>query len=198
VERFAEAGIQIEIPQTGPPQLVGVTVLLVDQSGVYRGSRFGCPASVLEIWQPAVETAMCVAQKVQQLGHFGPLGIDAMQYRDEAGEIHVRPLQDLNARYTMGRLALGFGRLLRPGWCGTWLQFNQRHLAGRELDSWLAEMRPSMPAGTITAATSPRMHDSQPAYHHALIVLASCPESRRQAEAALFARLGITVAVDDD
>jgi hypothetical protein len=196
VERIAEAGIQIEVPHSGLPLLAGVTPLLVDKSGVYRGSRFGCPASELEIWQPAVETAMRVAEKVQQLGYFGPLGIDAMQYRDEAGAIRLRPLQDVNARYTMGRLALGLGRILRPGWCGTWLHFNRRHLAGRDLDAWLAEVRLSLPTGTITAVTSPRMIGSQPAYHHALIVLASSPELRRQAEAALFASFGSTVEVN--
>ena len=93
---------------------------------------------------------MRIAQRVQQLGYFGPLGIDAMQYRDEAGAIRLRPLQDVNARYTMGRLALGFGRVLRPGWCGTWGHFSRRHLAGRDRKAWLAGMRHSLPAETIS------------------------------------------------
>src|SRR5262245_54516257 len=78
VERAAEAGIQIEIPEGGRPQLIGVTPLLVDQTGVYRGSRFGCPAGELGAWQPAAETGLRVAETIQRLGYFGPLGIDAM------------------------------------------------------------------------------------------------------------------------
>jgi hypothetical protein len=112
VERIAEAGIQIEIPREGAPQLVGVTPLLVDGSGVYRGSRFGCSAEKDACWRPAIDAGLRTATELQRLGYFGPLGTDAMQYRDAAGELRLRPLQDLNARYTMGRLALGFCRLL--------------------------------------------------------------------------------------
>ncbi|MGE5193794.1 MAG: hypothetical protein ACM3U2_14960 [Deltaproteobacteria bacterium] len=197
VERIAEAGVQIEIPQIGPPQLVGVTPLLVDRSGVYRGSHFGCPASELEWWQPAVETGIRAAERLQRLGYFGPLGIDAMRYCDAAGEIRLRPLQDVNARHTMGRLALGFRRVLPAGWCGAWLHFNRRHLAGRALDTWLGDIRNSLPAETIAAATSPRTIGSRPVEHQAVIVLVSSPESRRQAEAALFGSLAIAIDTGD-
>jgi hypothetical protein len=193
VDRIGEAGVQIDIPQTDPPTLAGVTPLLVDGSGVYRGSRFGCSASELEIWQPAVEMGMRVARTVQRLGYYGPLGIDAMLYRDETGEIRLRPLQDLNARHTMGRLALGFGRTLPAGWCGAWLHFNRRHLASRDVGSWLNQIRCSLPAATIVALTSPRTIGSQPVEHHAVLVLASSPEMRRLAEAALFKGLAITI-----
>jgi len=193
VERLAEAGIQLEVPQSGSPLLIGVTPLLVDGSGVYRGSRLGCPAKELEGWQPAVETAKRVARRIQQLGYFGPLGIDAMQYRDEAGESRLRLLQDINARYTMGRLALGFSRALPSGWCGTWLHFNRRHLQGRERDDWLHNMRHVLPADMMTAATSPWSIDSQPVEHHAVLLLAPSSEARREAESAVLDSLGIAV-----
>jgi hypothetical protein len=195
VERIAEAGIQIHVPQTGPPQVLGITPLLVDRSGVYRGSRFGCPARELEAWQGAVDIAMGVAARLQSLGCFGPLGIDAMQYRDDAGEIRLRPLQDLNARFTMGRLALGFARLLPSGWCGSWLHFHRRHLAGRGRDAWLAAIGPSLPPGTITAITSPRRIGSQPVEHHAVLVMAAAPEALRHTEAVLFENLGIATEI---
>jgi hypothetical protein len=193
VERIAEAGIQFDIPQDGSPQLVGVTPLLVDRSGVYRGSQFGCPACELDPWQPAVEVGMRVAATVQRLGYFGPLGIDAMRYRDEAGDIRLRPLQDLNARYTMGRLALGFCRVLPTGRCGSWLHFNRRHLAGRGVGEWLDWIRGSLTAETVMALTSPRTIDSQPVEHHAALVLAPSPESRRRAEAVIFDSLRIAI-----
>jgi len=174
---------------------VGVTPLLVDRSGVYRGSRFGCPAHELEEWQPAVEIAMRVAGRLQSLGYFGPLGIDAMRYRDNTGEIRLRPLQDLNARYTMGRLALGFVRLLPLGWCGSWLHFHRRHLAGRDLDSWFAAIGSSLPPGTIAAVTSPRRVGSQLVAHHAVLIMAASPEALRQAETALFESLGIAIEI---
>lgn len=129
LDRVAEAGIQMEVPPSGEPRLIGVATLIVDGTGVYRGSRFGEPDSEVDVWQPAVETALVVARRVQQAGYFGPLGIDAMRFRDSQGRIRLRPLQDLNARYTMGRLALGFLRILPRGWCGSWMFLPSRALS---------------------------------------------------------------------
>jgi hypothetical protein len=196
VERVAEAGIQFEIPQSGPPQLVGIAPLLVDRSGVYRGSRFGSSATEIEHWQPAADVGMRVAQTAQRLGYFGPLGIDAMQFRDETGEIRLRPLQDLNARYTMGRLALGFNRILPTRGCGSWLHFHRRHLAGRDLNSWLDCLRDSLPAGVRLAATSPPTIGLRSVEHHAALLLAPSSGARRQAESLLLGNLGISVEGD--
>jgi hypothetical protein len=193
VERIAEAGIQIEIPRDGSPQLAGVTPLLVDRSGAYRGSRFGCPANEIEVWQPAVETGLRAAQILEREGYFGPLGIDAMQYRDATGHLRTRPLQDLNARFTMGRLALGFTRILPPGWCGSWIHFGSRHLAGRDPSDWYGATAYTMPAGVQLIPASPRRIGSQSSAHHAVLVLAPTPDIRRKAEATVLESLRISV-----
>lgn len=194
VERVAEAGIQIEIPHSGEPALVGVTPLLVDRSGVYRGSRFACPASETAAWQPAVETGLRLATRLQQLGYFGPLGIDAMQFRDDAGKIRLRPLQDLNARYTMGRLALGFRRIVPTEWCGSWLHFGAKHLSGRTIELWLKDIQRLLPREARLIPASPRKKiGSQSSVHHAVVVLAPTIEILKQGEMAAFGSLGITI-----
>jgi len=71
-------------------------------------------------WQSAVQIALRTAFRLQEMGYFGPVGIDAMRYRTADGKIQLRPIQDINARWTMGRLSLGFRRLLRPGETGRW------------------------------------------------------------------------------
>ena len=43
-------------------------------------------------------------------GDFSPLGLDAMRHRVPGGAVRTRCLQDINARWTMGRLALGLRR----------------------------------------------------------------------------------------
>jgi hypothetical protein len=95
--------------------------MLVDARGQYAGSWF---SSRIESEQPHLTKAIAVATRaagaLQSQGYFGPLGIDAMIYRDEAGIAQVRPLQDINARWTMGRLSLGWTRLLEPGEEGLW------------------------------------------------------------------------------
>jgi hypothetical protein len=42
------------------------------------------------------------------------------RYRDPAGHERLRPLQDLNARFTMGRLTLAWRDWLPAGWSGAW------------------------------------------------------------------------------
>lgn len=131
LERIAEDGVQIEIPGIGPPQLIGLAESIVDDSGVYRGSRFegltesaatvpSVPPLVADAWRPAIEVALTVAARLQSLGYFGPLGIDCMRFRDADGQSRLRPLQDLNARFTLGRLALEHRRLVPPGSSATW------------------------------------------------------------------------------
>jgi hypothetical protein len=124
VERIDEVGIQIDVPQQGSPLLIGVTPMLVDQRGQYAGSWFDGDESRLladsSLWNEAIEVALRVAKSLQLLDYFGPLGIDAMVYRDGNGVRRVRSLQDINARWTMGRLSLGWRRLLRPGERGCW------------------------------------------------------------------------------
>jgi len=191
VERVAEAGIQIDIPQTGEPVLLGVTPLLVDRSGVYRGSRFACPSGETATWQPALEIGLLTAKRLQQLGYFGPLGTDAMLYRDDAGNCRLRPLQDLNARYTMGRLALGFRRMLPADWCGSWLHFGEKQLAGRTIDSWINDTRRLLPPEVCLVFTSPRKIGSRSPLHHAILVMAPSIEVLCQCESQIFVSLGI-------
>ena len=193
VERVAEAGIQIEIPQIGKPALIGITPLLVDRSGVYRGSRFACPDSDIAAWQPAVETGLHLAKRLQGLGYFGPLGIDTMQYRDDRGNNRLRPLQDLNARYTMGRLALGFLRILPSGWCGSWLHFGAKHLPGRSLASRINDLQTLLPQESRVIPSSPRRIGAQSSTHYAVVVLAPTIEILKRGESTVFGALGIVV-----
>lgn len=128
--RRAEVGIQWHVPPLhgGRPKLQGITPLLSDAQGGYRGSEFSSEVTIPSEWQNAVQVCEQAAERLQQLGYFGPLGIDAGIYEDSTGVAYLRPLQDINARFTMGRLALGFCRLLRAGESGVW-----RH--GREEES---------------------------------------------------------------
>lgn len=121
LERISEAGLQWKIPRSGEPKLLGVTPLLTDPTGTYRGSRIACSEDELEVWQQAVVVTRDVALRLQRLGYWGPAGIDAMRYRTETGEVLCRPVQDLNARYTMGRIALGLRRMIRVGHTADWL-----------------------------------------------------------------------------
>ncbi|QDU43572.1 [Butirosin acyl-carrier protein]--L-glutamate ligase [Symmachiella dynata] len=171
VQRIDEAGLQFEIPRDGEPQLLGITPQLCDATGHYRGSRLTISAAAATAWQTAVDVGRRLAVHMQQTGYFGPLGIDAMRYRDQQGEIRIRPLQDINARLTMGRLAWGFRRCLVPGEAGAWLHFPFQPLEGSEDSPW-EHIRRKLPADCRIIPTSPATIGGQPPKLMHLIVAA--------------------------
>ena len=99
--------------------------MIVDERGQYAGSWFAGyesrPLAQHPLWHDAISTALRAATHLQSQGYFGPVGIDAMLYRDTDGSLRIRPLQDINARWTMGRLSLGLQRLIGQGQRGVWL-----------------------------------------------------------------------------
>jgi hypothetical protein len=177
VECLAEFGCQFSVPASGRPLLEDITGLLTDALGTYRGSRlFGeaesrpsnlLPPGVLEVVEGAV-------QRVQQQGYVGPVGIDVMQYRTSDGEIGWRPLQDINARLTMGRVALGLRRLLGPGERADWL--HTRRMPG----SATAAERIPLDSGDLSGArrvrTSPLEVGGRPSSHQSALVIARSTE----------------------
>lgn len=46
--------------------------------------------------------------------YHGPLGVDAFLYRDHGGAVKLKPIVEVNPRYTMGRVALELGRFTPP------------------------------------------------------------------------------------
>ena len=161
VKRTAEAGLQFFIPKEGAPEWMGLALLLSDERGQYRGSRITVDVETLQEWQPAIEVGQRVAQRAQAAGYFGPLGIDAMHFSDERGEQWWRPIQDVNARYTMGRLALGFSRFLQPHQAASWLHFPWKESYGICFSNWLRCVSEQGGSGTRLIATSPDQIDGQ-------------------------------------
>ena len=137
LQREAEIGIQWQIPRDGPPQLVAITELLVDPRGQYVGTRaltesvvfrsakdrpFAERKATLPAWATdAAEATRPAVTDLAQRGYFGPVGIDAMRFMHPDWNLpRTRPLQDINARWTMGRLAAGWFQRLGPGAKATW------------------------------------------------------------------------------
>jgi hypothetical protein len=121
----AEGGAQWLLPPEDEPVWLGLTELEVDQRGQPRGCWTAAKPGSLwtNDWQSkAWEATRRVAQRVQADGYSGPLGIDVALIGKEGSELCLRPLQDLNARWTMGRLALEGSRWLGDGEVGLlWL-----------------------------------------------------------------------------
>lgn len=120
VDRLDEVGILFDLPAQGPLTLVGVAPMLISPNGHYRGSWFALPPDKPPWWEDAVAVATRAAEAIQGVGYVGPLGMDAMLYRQPDGTPAVRPLQDINARWTMGRLAWNWRERFPDATCGYW------------------------------------------------------------------------------
>jgi hypothetical protein len=110
----AEAGLLWDVPRDGPPILMGIAPLWTKEDGSYLGSRLANSAQHAD-WLEAIATSQFVATRLQAEGYFGPLSIDAMRHQSR-GVRALRPLQDLNGRWSMGRMALERSRKFPSGW----------------------------------------------------------------------------------
>ncbi len=88
-------------------RFVGATALLTDGRGLFRGNV----APLLDVPAPVVETAGQAATRMRHLGYRGPVGVDALRGTVE-GTALVRPIMEINARWTFGRLTLELVRRL--------------------------------------------------------------------------------------
>lgn len=119
LERVEEVSLHWQIPEQGTTLFSGITELKSNSRGQYAGSLVGNPVwneSQVQNWEDTIQACEHAIDAVTMLTrvYFGPLGIDAMKFRDADGKIRVRPIQDINARWTMGRLAIEYAKRFPP------------------------------------------------------------------------------------
>lgn len=92
--------------------------------------------SPLQRW---LDLARALATELAEAGYRGPAGIDAMIWRsEEGGPIFLKPLVELNPRYTMGRVALAIENIVLPGTPAAWLFLPRSTLKERGLPASLS------------------------------------------------------------
>ena len=105
-----------------PIRLLGITRFVTDARGQYVGSfvhqrmaglderyrRFLYDGAGGKRLQSLFEhLGAIIQQQTDEVGYSGPLGVDALVYDDEAsGQLRLKPVIEVNPRYTMGHLAL--------------------------------------------------------------------------------------------
>ena len=182
LDLVAERGLQYQVHPTGRAERVGHTELLTTSKGQYRGSRLLSerkPDSELA-WEDVYSIADMAAARLSDAGYCGPVGIDVAEYRDQDGNRQWRALQDVNARFTMGRLALGWSDVVVAGEYASWLQIRWGpHERVPELWSLLTE---SLPESTRVERTSVWKEGGNVAMGQVLIVSGGEPEQHQLAE----------------
>lgn len=99
-----EVGLQYDISAAGSVRFLTALPLLNSPTGEYWGSGLKVSPDEQPHWKQAVSFCESLAMEAGRLGYFGPFSIDAIRFRDQ-GRIHIRPAMDVNARWTMGRIA---------------------------------------------------------------------------------------------
>lgn len=94
---------------------VGHCQLLTDKGGVYRGNRVG----VEPLEERSRQVGESVCRQLARAGYWGPVGIDGL-VGTLAGEPVWRPLLEINARCSFGRLTLALGDWIPRGWVYLW------------------------------------------------------------------------------
>jgi hypothetical protein len=103
-----EYGVQLRVAAGGAVEVVGITRMLTDGAGATTGYVLGdpvAPGRAAELSAVARE----VGRRLFAAGYTGPANVDALEH---AGGL--RPLLEINARHTMGLVALAVERELAP------------------------------------------------------------------------------------
>ncbi len=102
-----EYGVVAEIARDGSHTILGVSDLQTNGAGTGTGYVLG-RAPTPERMSELEATARVVCERLHAEGYQGPVGVDAVEH---AGGLH--PLLEVNARYTMGFIAVAVERALK-------------------------------------------------------------------------------------
>jgi hypothetical protein len=142
LERQFDFSLQLERTARGL-RLLGYTTLINDAKGQYLGNRAASnhrqqiPAAVAELIREPSNgidrmqkffSALLDAldEKLEEVDFHGPLGMDAFVYLDNDGRCRLKPVVEINPRYTMGRLTVELMRQVCPGSHGIFQLINRR------------------------------------------------------------------------
>lgn len=123
MERVFDFSTQWQIDRISGIVFVGATVIQNDSRGAYQSTTTGPEEKIFSSYYQFLQEhkthALSILQKIQEHGYFGPVGIDAMIYRDPSKpeKLCLHPIVEVNARQTMSLVALLFQRKSFPLEC---------------------------------------------------------------------------------
>ena len=139
LERMADFSVQLEMSESGL-RLCGYTGLVNDEKGQFQANWANSdferrlPDEVSRLfpelpgqWERYYgEVFSLLEGELRRIGFSGPIGIDAFAYRTPEGIIRLKPVVEINPRYTMGRVTVELMKQASPGTCGLFRLVSQR------------------------------------------------------------------------
>jgi uncharacterized ferritin-like protein (DUF455 family) len=131
LERELDFSVQLEMAADGL-KLCGYTGLMNDAKGQFQGNiampghQKKIPANLIALFSEPPDIAQrlhalyadiftLLEEELRRANYLGPVGIDAFAYRDVEGKIRLKPVVEINPRYTMGRLTVELMKHVAPG-----------------------------------------------------------------------------------
>ena len=168
LEGVADLSAQYEVGAGGKAVLLGITRFVTDGRGQYLGSflhrkvegldeqvrrfLYGDGRDSRRLRRLYEELAGQMEPGLAGAGFSGPLGVDALVYRDRAG-LRLKPVIEVNPRMTMGRVALQLARRVHAAGTAIWLMLRVSDIeaAGFEnAGAFAGEMRRRHPVETTS------------------------------------------------
>ena len=154
LERETDFSAQLEMTGDGL-KLCGYTGLFNDRKGQFQAnsaapnharqipaavtSLFPAPADLVARLHDFYSSAFAALETELRAAEFnGPLGIDAFVYRTSHGECRVKPVVEINPRYTMGRVTVELMKQVAPGSHGLFRLLNRATLKAMGFDGFPA------------------------------------------------------------
>jgi uncharacterized ferritin-like protein (DUF455 family) len=144
LERLEDFSVQLEMTDAGL-KLCGYTGLINDARGQFVAnfaeshhhkripakviSRFPEPADIAGRLLEFYDTIFArLETELRAVDFRGPIGIDAFVYRDPQGGVRLKPVVEINPRYTMGRVLVELMRQVRQNCAGVFRLVNAAQL----------------------------------------------------------------------
>jgi hypothetical protein len=153
LERLTDFSAQLEMT-AGGLKLCGYTILFNDAKGQYQGnlaeshyhtriptrivSRFLEPPDISRrLLALYAQIFVLLEAELRAADFLGPLGIDAFVYRDAAGTPRLKPIVEINPRYTMGRVTVELMRQVCQGSEGEFRLINRGGLRAARCEDFV-------------------------------------------------------------
>jgi uncharacterized ferritin-like protein (DUF455 family) len=157
LERELDFSVQLEMG-TRELKLCGYTGLVNDAKGQFQANwaepsfarRVSNTVSALFAAMPDIsgrlqrlyaEILSMLEAELRAFGFVGPIGIDAFVHQTSEGERLIKPIAEMNPRYTMGRVALELMKHAAPGRSGVFRLVNRAQLRACGVEDFLGYAR---------------------------------------------------------
>ena len=143
LDKVVDLSLHFDVGGEGAAVVAGWTRFLTDGRGQYRGSFVGSLTAGLDeeakrflygdgrdarrLPRLGEQLAEWLVEPLRAAGYQGPVGVDAMVYRDR-DRLRLKPIVELNPRTTMGRVALKLRQAVNSARTALWLVLSRREV----------------------------------------------------------------------